>query len=68
MSPASFAQHPIRAPADVEGHVLLASETRPGDWTDWLEAAGLSHLEGRPRRKLMGSRSSHLSQPSIGTA
>ncbi len=23
---------------------------RPGDWIDWLEAAGLSHLVGRPRR------------------
>jgi LysR family glycine cleavage system transcriptional activator len=50
MSPALFAQHPIRTPADVEGHVLLASETRPGDWVDWLEAAGLSHLVARPRR------------------
>jgi LysR family transcriptional regulator, glycine cleavage system transcriptional activator len=50
MSPALFARHPIRAPADVEGHVLLASETRPGDWIDWLEAAGLSHLVARPRR------------------
>jgi LysR family transcriptional regulator, glycine cleavage system transcriptional activator len=50
MSPSLFAQHPIRAPADVEGHVLLASETRPGDWIDWLEAAGLSHLSARPRQ------------------
>jgi LysR family glycine cleavage system transcriptional activator len=50
MSPALFAQHPIRAPADVEGHVLLASETRPGDGIDWLERAGLSHLVARPRR------------------
>jgi LysR family transcriptional regulator, glycine cleavage system transcriptional activator len=50
MSPALFARHPIRAPTDVEGHVLLASETRPGDWIDWLETAGLSHLVGRPRR------------------
>jgi len=50
MSPALFAKHPIRAPADVEGHVLLASETRPGEWIDWLEMAGLSHLAGRPRR------------------
>jgi hypothetical protein len=30
--------------------VLLGSETRPGDWIDWLEAAGLSHLVARPRR------------------
>jgi LysR family glycine cleavage system transcriptional activator len=50
MSPGLFAQHPIQAPADVEGHVLLATETRPGEWIDWLEAAGLSHLVGRPRR------------------
>ena len=50
ISPRLFARHPIRAPADVEGHVLLASETRPGDWIDWLEAAGLSHLAGRKRR------------------
>jgi LysR family transcriptional regulator, glycine cleavage system transcriptional activator len=50
MSPALFAKHPVRVPADVEGHVLLASETRPGDWIDWLEAAGLPHLVARPRR------------------
>jgi len=50
MSPKLFAKHPIHTPADVEGHVLLATETRPGEWVDWLEAAGLSHLVGRPRR------------------
>jgi DNA-binding transcriptional LysR family regulator len=50
MSPALFAKYPIRLPADVERHALLASETRPGEWIDWLEAAGLSHLVGRPRR------------------
>jgi LysR family glycine cleavage system transcriptional activator len=50
MSPTLFARHPIRAPSDVERHVLLASETRPGEWIDWLETAGLSHLVGRPRR------------------
>jgi LysR family glycine cleavage system transcriptional activator len=50
MSPALFAQRPIYGPADMEGHVLLASETRPGDWIDWLEMAGLSHLVGRPRQ------------------
>jgi len=47
MSPALFSSRPIHKPADIEGHTLLASETRPGDWTDWLEAAGLSHLAGR---------------------
>ncbi|NUB15605.1 LysR family transcriptional regulator [Azospirillum brasilense] len=50
MSPALFAQRPILAPADIEGHTLLASETRAGDWADWLEAAGLEPLAGRPRR------------------
>lgn len=50
MSPALFARQPLRTPADIEAHVLLSSETRPGDWIDWLEAAGLPHLAGRPRR------------------
>ncbi len=50
MSPALFAQRPIRKPADIEGHTLLASETRPGDWSGWLEAAGLQHLAGHPRQ------------------
>ena len=50
MSPALFERRPISKPADIEGHLLFASETRPGDWTDWLEAAGLSHLAGHPRQ------------------
>ncbi|QCN97484.1 LysR family transcriptional regulator (plasmid) [Azospirillum argentinense] len=50
MSPALFAQRPILKPADIKGHTLLASETRAGDWTDWLEAAGLQHLAGHPRQ------------------
>jgi DNA-binding transcriptional LysR family regulator len=50
MSPALFARRPIRKPADIEGHTLLASETRAGDWTGWLEAAGLQHLAGHPRQ------------------
>jgi LysR family glycine cleavage system transcriptional activator len=50
MSPALFAKQPIHVPADIEGHVFLASETRPGDWIDWLEAAKLSHLAGHPRQ------------------
>lgn len=49
MSPALFAERPILSPADLEGHTLLASETRPGDWTDWLQAAGLPHLVSRSR-------------------
>jgi DNA-binding transcriptional LysR family regulator len=50
MSPALFAARPIQTPADVGGHRQLASETRPGDWIDWLETAGLPHLAGRPRQ------------------
>lgn len=50
MSPALFAQRPILKPTDIEGHTLLASETRAGDWANWLEAAGLQHLAGLPRQ------------------
>jgi LysR family glycine cleavage system transcriptional activator len=50
MSPALYARRPIHSPADVAGHVLLSSETRPGDWIDWLERAGLSHLAGQRRQ------------------
>ena len=50
MSPALFERRPIRTPADIEGHVLLSSETRPGDWIDWLERAGVPHLVGQRRQ------------------
>jgi DNA-binding transcriptional LysR family regulator len=50
MSPALYARRPIRSPADVADHVLLSSETRPGDWIDWLGRAGLSHLAGQRRQ------------------
>ncbi len=50
MSPVLFERRPIRTPADIEGHVLLSSETRPGDWIDWLERAGLPHLAGQRRQ------------------
>lgn len=50
MSPALFARRPILRPADIEGHTLLASETRAGDWANWLDAAGLQHLAGLPRQ------------------
>jgi LysR family glycine cleavage system transcriptional activator len=49
-SPALLARRPIRSPADIEGHTLLASETRAGDWIGWLDAAGLPHLASLPRR------------------
>jgi LysR family glycine cleavage system transcriptional activator len=50
MSPALFAQRPILTAADVEGHTLLGTETRAGDWQGWLDAAGLPHLVGHPRQ------------------
>lgn len=50
MSPALFARRPILKPDDIEGHTLLATETRAGDWTDWLEAARLQHLVGLSRQ------------------
>lgn len=50
MSPALFARHPIHGPADIADHVLLATETRPGDWIDWMERAGLSHMAGQRRQ------------------
>jgi|TARA_R110001583_G_scaffold188145_1_gene349844 DNA-binding transcriptional LysR family regulator len=50
MSPAQFAERPILEPADIEGHTLISSETRAGDWMKWLEAANLQHLTGLPRQ------------------
>lgn len=50
MSPTLFERRPITRLSDIDGHVLLASETRPGDWVDWLEVAGLSHLATHPRQ------------------
>jgi DNA-binding transcriptional LysR family regulator len=50
MSPALFERLPLRRPEDIAGQVLLSTETRPGDWTDWLDRAGLSHLAGQRRR------------------
>ena len=50
MSPDLFKRRPIHRPEDVEGHTLLATETRAGDWVSWLDAANLSHLAGHPRQ------------------
>ncbi|MDE1149791.1 MAG: LysR substrate-binding domain-containing protein [Azospirillaceae bacterium] len=50
ISPALLACLPLDQPADIAGHVLLGSETRPGDWTDWLERAGLPHRAEQRRR------------------
>jgi LysR family glycine cleavage system transcriptional activator len=40
----------LRRPKDVLKHVLLGTETRPGDWTDWLAHAGLMQRPEQPRR------------------
>jgi DNA-binding transcriptional LysR family regulator len=50
ISPGLFERAPLRHPGDIVSHVLLASETRPGDWTDWLERAGLPHRREQRRR------------------
>ncbi|SKB71328.1 LysR substrate-binding domain-containing protein [Luteibacter sp. 22Crub2.1] len=51
MSPTLFARQPVLKPSDIQGHTLFATETRPGDWRDWLEAAGVHHLAGLPRQR-----------------
>ena len=48
--PALFERAPLRTPGDIANHVLLGSETRPGDWADWLERAGLPHRAEQRRR------------------
>jgi LysR family transcriptional regulator, glycine cleavage system transcriptional activator len=51
VSPALYDCAPLHQPSDVAEHVLLGSETRPGDWTDWLERTGLS-LGAEQRRRV----------------
>jgi len=48
--PTLLARVPLHEPAEVANHVLLGSETRPGDWTDWLELAGVSQNARQQRR------------------
>ena len=50
-SPALLRDRPLETLRDLEGHVLLGTETRPGDWTDWLAAAGVT-LPGGVRRRV----------------
>ncbi|MCG5238467.1 LysR substrate-binding domain-containing protein [Azospirillum doebereinerae] len=49
-SPALLERAPLHHPADIVNHVLLGSETRPGDWADWLDRAGLPQKAGQRRR------------------
>jgi LysR family transcriptional regulator, glycine cleavage system transcriptional activator len=50
ISPALYERAPLRQLADIGKHALLASETRPGDWNDWLDRAGLSIKADHRRR------------------
>jgi LysR family transcriptional regulator, glycine cleavage system transcriptional activator len=50
VSPALNERAPLQRATDVVNHVLLGSETRPGDWTDWLERAGLAPKAEQRRR------------------
>jgi len=50
VSPALFKRAPLRRPADVARHLLLSSETRPGDWTEWLERARVAPRPEQLRR------------------
>jgi LysR family glycine cleavage system transcriptional activator len=50
MSPALFERRPVRRLDDIRSHVLLSTETRPGDWNDWLDRAGLQPTAEQRRR------------------
>jgi DNA-binding transcriptional LysR family regulator len=43
-SPAYLKQQRIRKPADLAKAVWLSTESRPGDWENWLAAAGCADL------------------------
>lgn len=49
-SPAYLAGHALRHPKDVASAIWLSSETRPGEWEDWLQVAG--HADLRPVQNL----------------
>ncbi len=49
-SPALLERVPLCELKDITNHVLLGSETRPGDWSDWLERAGVPQRAEQRRR------------------
>lgn len=51
-SPQLLAQKPLRSLDALERHTLLSTETRPGDWPDWLQAAGLGLVPQARRLRL----------------
>jgi LysR family glycine cleavage system transcriptional activator len=50
MSPELFERRPVRRLEDIASHVMLSTETRPGDWSDWLDRAGLRPAPEQRRR------------------
>jgi DNA-binding transcriptional LysR family regulator len=40
IAPALMRRLPLKTPADLAGHLLLETETRPGHWQQWLTTAG----------------------------
>ena len=50
ISGALFERQPVHRLEDIAGHVLLSTETRPGDWTEWLDQAGLQPAADQRRR------------------
>ncbi|GEP08728.1 LysR substrate-binding domain-containing protein [Methylobacterium gnaphalii] len=49
-SPLLLAKAPLKSPQDLAGHILLATETRPNDWTEWMAAAGLPSIRDARRQ------------------
>ena len=45
-SPLLLARTPLRTLDELAQHTLLSTETRPGDWADWLKAAGVGLAAG----------------------
>lgn len=50
VSPSYLKQRKIRAPKDLAQAAWLSTETRPGDWENWLASAGCANL--RPAQTL----------------
>ena len=49
VSPSLLVHKPLHTLADLAAHALLSTETRPGEWTDWLDAAALPQTFERRR-------------------
>ncbi|GAA5231955.1 LysR family transcriptional regulator [Verticiella sediminum] len=54
-APALLARSPLESPDDLHAHLLLDTETRPGLWQQWFNAAGL-----RDTRELRYQRYDHF--------